>query len=81
MPKEGNEERRELRKRLRQLGWNVGAMSKQGAEVVVEFWPSPHTGPSEGVTPLRVSAATKTEALQQAVTALPTRSPAGDDLR
>jgi hypothetical protein len=78
---DANEERRELRRTLRHLGWNVGAMGKQGTGVVVEFWPSPHTGPVDGVTPLRISATSKTEALQQAVARLTTQPDGGEPAR
>jgi hypothetical protein len=50
---DANQERRELRRTLRHLGWNVGAMGKQGTGML-EIWPSPHTGPGECVPPLCV---------------------------
>ena len=64
---EEQQERQELRRQLRQAGWNVGAQQKIPGRMKLELWPVPHTGPAEGVEPRSVFGANKTDALRTAV--------------
>jgi hypothetical protein len=68
--REGNEERRALRKQLRQRGWQVGEMEQHDGGVRLAFWPAPHRGPAPGVEPLLITAPDKTAAMRQAVATL-----------
>jgi hypothetical protein len=68
--REGNEERRALRKQLRQRGWQVGDMTSHDDGVRLAFWPAPHSGPAPSVEPLLITAPDKTAAMRQAVATL-----------
>jgi hypothetical protein len=68
--REGTEERRALRKQLRQRGWQVGEMAQHADGVRLAFWPAPHRGPAPGVEPRLITAPDKTAAMRQAVATL-----------
>jgi hypothetical protein len=79
MAKDDNEEWRNLRKQLRQAGWNLGDRAKTADGVRLQLWPAPHTGPAEGVQTWEVHGDNKVAALRGALQSIVGKSsqPAG----
>jgi hypothetical protein len=68
-------ERQALRRRLRQLGWNMGEQTKNAGRIRVPLWPAPHTGPAEGIEPRWVEGDNRDEVLRNAVRELREQRP------
>jgi hypothetical protein len=65
-----SDERRALRKQLRQAGWSLGTKTRVEEGVTVELWPVPHsaqTAAAAGIEPRRVHGSDLLQALRNAL--------------